>query len=73
MKKSTVLMMVVVMILSLNLFAECPTQKGAKHVCTTECNHKEFKKEIKCDLAKQDCSKEKMAQLCNSYLWHSLP
>lgn len=57
MKKSMIVMTMMVMTLSLNLFGVVEN-----HVCTTECNHEEVKKECGDDCSKPCCADKNLTE-----------
>ena len=46
MKKSMIVMMMIVIVFSMNLFGEVVSEKAVDHVCTAECKHEEVKKNV---------------------------
>ncbi len=56
MKKSMLVIMMMVIVFSMNLFGENVSGKSGNHVCTTECNHEEVKKECDDDCTKPCCA-----------------
>jgi len=68
MKKSMIVMMMMVIAFSMNLFGEVVSEKAKKvemiekHVCTAECDHEEMKKECGPDCKKECCTDKKMVK-----------
>ena len=56
MKKSMIVMMMMVIVFSMNLFGEVVSEKAVDHVCTAECKHEEVKKECGPDCTKPCCA-----------------
>ena len=67
MKKSMIVMIVIGIVLSMNLFGEVVSEKTKKvemmekHECTAECNHEDVKKECGPECTKPCCADKKMA------------
>jgi len=68
MKKSMIVMIVIGIVLSMNLFGEVVSEKTKKdemiekHECTAECNHEEVKKTCGSDCKKECCTDKKMVK-----------
>jgi len=60
MKKSMMIMMMMVIVFSMNLFGEIVNEKAADHVCTAECKHEEVKKECDANCMKPCCADKKV-------------
>ena len=56
MKKSMIVMMMMVIVFSMNLFGEVVSEKVVDHVCTAECKHEEVKKECGPNCTKPCCA-----------------
>ena len=56
MKKSMIVMMMMVIAFSMNLFGEVVSEKAVDHVCTAECKHEEVKKECDADCTMPCCA-----------------
>ena len=56
MKKSMIVMMMMVIVFSMNLFGEVVSEKAVDHVCTAECKHEEVKKECEPNCTKPCCA-----------------
>ncbi len=62
MKKSLIVMMMMVIAFSMNLFGEVVNEKTEDHVCTTECMHEEVKKECGPNCTKPCCADKSAAE-----------
>jgi len=56
MKKSMLVMMMMVIVFSMNLFGEVVSEKAVDHVCTAECKHEEVTKECEPNCTKPCCA-----------------